>query len=94
MRCGWSVIGGARYSVSYKSNLTTASAVTGAIASAFSSAKEGDVSVIYMLSHGTVDNGEYRWHLYGSGSTLQYVSGSQIVSAKLEEDGTVVPLEK
>ena len=74
-------VGGARYELSYRSNLTSASQLTSAISSAFADAREGDVSVIYLLSHGTFKDGNYLWWLYGSGSKSAYVSFSTILSA-------------
>jgi uncharacterized protein YjdB len=83
-------IGGGRYSVVSGGGYTTATQVTNAITSTFRDAKPGDVSVIYMLSHGTMSGSTYRWHLQGRGSKATYVSGSQIVSAMKEIEGNVV----
>ena len=87
-----SVVGGTRYKLSYRSNLTSASQLTSAISSTFANAKEGDVSVIYLLSHGTIKNGDYVWMLYGSGSKSVYVSFSTILSAIKGIKGNVLIL--
>lgn len=87
---GESVIGGARYEISYRSNLTSSSQLTSAIASTFADAKEGDVSVIYLLAHGTYKDGVYHWHLYGTGKTSASVPASTIISAMKKVKGNVV----
>ena len=83
-------IGGGRYSVTYGGGYTSASQVTSDISSTFRDARPGDVSVIYMLSHGTISGSTYRWHLTGTGQKATYVSGSQIVSAMKKIEGNVV----
>jgi hypothetical protein len=86
---GESAVGGARYEISYRSNLTSASQLKSAIQSAFADAKEGDVSFIYLLSHGTFKDGSYIWHLY-SGSGGATVPASTIISAMKGVKGHVV----
>ncbi len=86
---GNSSIGGVRYELSYRSNLTTGGQLTDAISSTFADAKEGDVSFIYLLSHGTYKDGSYVWHLY-SHSGGAYVSASTIMSAMKGVKGHVV----
>ncbi len=89
---GESSVGGERYDLSYRTNLTSASQLTSAIESTFADAKEGDVSVLYLLSHGTFKDGNYVWLLYGSGSSAVYVSFSTIMSAVKSIKGHVVIL--
>lgn len=85
-----SVIGGSRYNVSYRTNLTSAAQLTDAISATFADAKERDVSFIYLLSHGTYSDGSYVWHLYGSGTKGATVSASTIISAMKGVKGHVV----
>ena len=56
-------VDGSRYDVTYLTNLTSGSQVISAISSKFADAKEGDVSVIYIMTHGLFKDGKYVWQL-------------------------------
>ena len=81
---------GEGYEVTYKQNLTSASQMISAIESTFADAKEGDVSVIYVMTHGVIKNGEFCWYLKGSGSKGTYVYASQVMPSIQKIKGNVV----
>ena len=75
-------IDGARYDVVTLRNIDSASEFTGRARQLADESKPGDVTVVYLLSHGVVKNGTYRWYLSGTEkSGGPYLTSSQIVSA-------------
>lgn len=83
-------IDGSRYDVTYLKNLTSGSQVLSAINTKFADAKEGDVSVIYIMTHGLYKNGAYAWQL-AKGKYL-YASDVMNVLAGIEGDVVIMVL--
>jgi len=81
---------GSRYSVTYKKDFTTPGQVVSCINSTFADTREGDVSVIYIITHGNLNNGEFRWHLKGSGSKSVWLYPSEVMGALANIRGDVV----
>ncbi|MDO4355409.1 MAG: caspase family protein, partial [Clostridia bacterium] len=79
-------IDGARYEIMTLNNPSEAAVLNG-IRDFFSDAKEGDVSVLYLLSHGTNTNGEYRWKIAGS---TNYITEKELTSVLEGINGNVV----
>ena len=79
-------IDGARYDV-MKLNNPSEATLLNSIRDFFSGAKEGDVSVLYLLSHGTNTNGEYRWKIAGS---TAYITEKELTSVLEGINGNVV----
>jgi len=88
-----SSIDDARYRITFRNNssISSLSSLQSAINAAFAGAQDGDVSILFLHSHGTVaSNGEYRWHLYGTGSKAKYITGNDIINAVKGVKGHVV----
>ncbi|NLF28993.1 MAG: hypothetical protein GX592_13945, partial [Clostridiales bacterium] len=87
-----SSIDDARYKITFKNNsyVTSEAKFKQAVKDAFEGSQEGDVSIIFLHSHGTVKSGEYRWHLSGSGTKAVTIPGSTIISAVSGVKGHVV----
>lgn len=79
-------IDGSRYDVSYLTNLKNGSQVISAINTKFADAKEGDVSVIYIMTHGLYKNGAYVWQL----AKGKYLYASDVMNALSGVKGDVV----
>ena len=79
-------IDGARYDV-MKLNNPSEALLLNSIRDFFSGAKEGDVSVLYLMSHGTNTNGEYRWKIAGS---TAYITEQELTRVLEGINGNVV----
>ena len=79
-------IDGARYDV-MKLNNPSEALLLNTIRDFFSGAKEGDVSVLYLMSHGTNTNGEYRWKIAGS---TAYITEQELTRVLEGINGNVV----
>lgn len=79
-------IDGSRYDVTYLTNLTSGSQVLSAINAKFADAQEGDVSVIYIMTHGLYKNGAYVWQL----AKGKYLYASDVMNALSGIKGDVV----
>ncbi len=79
-------IDGSRYDVTYLTNLTSGSKVLSAINAKFADAQEGDVSVIYIMTHGLYKNGAYVWQL----AKGKYLYASDVMDALAGIKGDVV----
>jgi len=62
-------------------------ALLGNIASFFADADSDDISVLYLLSHATIINGQYRWLVAGSKA---YITEPELTSVLEDIDGKVV----
>lgn len=87
-----SVVGGVRYAITCKTSFTDANDLRSALSSTFRDADENDVSVIYLMSHGTYKDNHFRWHFSGGGKSLEYISGEDLVNAITGIKGHVVVL--
>ncbi|NLF28667.1 MAG: hypothetical protein GX592_12280, partial [Clostridiales bacterium] len=75
-------VDGHRYKITFRNNsqVKDPKSFKAAVDAAFDGSKEGDVSLIFLHTHGTVDKyGAYRWHLSGTGSKAKYLSGGYIL---------------
>jgi hypothetical protein len=59
----------------------------GSIAAFFADADQDDISVLYLLSHGTIVNGQYRWLVAGS---KEYITEADLTSVLEDINGKVV----
>lgn len=62
-------------------------ALLGNIATFFADADSDDISVLYLLSHATIVNGQYRWLIAGSSA---YITEAELTSVLEDIDGKVV----
>ncbi len=77
-------VDGNRYEMSYYTNsqIKTKANFVSAVKNTFEGSKEGDVSVIVLMSHGTILKDNYYWYLSGGvNKNFKYVTGADIVSA-------------
>lgn len=77
---------GDRYEM-LKLNNPKKDALLGNIATFFADADSDDISVLYLLSHATIINGQYRWLVAGSKA---YITEPELTSVLEDIDGKVV----
>ena len=81
---------GSRYEVTYKKELASTEQVTSAIKTTFADAKEGDVSVVYLMTHGFVYNGQFVWLLTTNKGKTVYMYPADVMNALKDIKGDVV----
>jgi len=81
---------GSRYDVTYKKEFTNATQVVNSIKSTFADSKEGDVSLVYIITHGNLNNGNFRWLLTGHGEKSVWLYPQDVMNALSTIKGDVV----
>lgn len=81
---------GSRYDVTYKKEFTTSTQVVNSIKSTFADSKEGDVSLVYIITHGNLNNGNFRWQLTGHGKKTVWLYPQDVMNALSTIKGDVV----
>lgn len=83
-------VDGSRYEVTYKYNFTSSASIVSTIKSTFKDAKDNDVSVLYIITHGTAPDGRFVWHLNGTGKQTVYMQPQDVMNALAGIRGEVV----
>ena len=60
------------------------------IKSTFAGSREGDVSLVYIITHGNLNNGNFRWLLTGHGKTAVWMYPQDVMNALSTIKGDVV----
>lgn len=82
---------GSRYDVTYKKDFTKPEQVVNSITATFADARDGDVSVIYIITHGNIDpNGDFRWLLTEKGKKQVWLYPGDVMDALADIHGDVV----